>query len=366
MSTTTETFDTSCSDLLGFQCSTCLTSYINEVEYKLHYKSEFHKYNILRKMVELPIVSRQQFDRHQQVIKTQLAKPVVDENKKFYCSTCTKKFTNAATLKQHLKTKRHLEAESEKTLANEINELNIQEGAFKKPVSFRKDSGQTGPERGNPVEDNRACLFCSIVSPSFEDNILHMERKHGFFIIDKESCIDQKKLFKYLANKIFNKKICMFYDYEKCGKFKTGQALQLHMVDSGHCCMNQELSYEYDRFYDFTAENEAAYAKLQEKYKHSKGEEETYDFVVKQKSGKAGKDVESEIKEEKSDDEDEEWEDAGSDSEDADGSEAGGDAEKEVKVTDGERSTKKNLQVEKSKNVGYWGIDAAFWKNCWA
>jgi len=45
------------------------------------------------------------------------------------------------------------------------------------------------------------------------------------------------------------------YDYHKCGKFKLGQDVQMHMVDKGHCIMNQELFEEYDRFYDFTEEN---------------------------------------------------------------------------------------------------------------
>jgi hypothetical protein len=62
----------------------------------------------------LPIVSRQQFEKHQGTIKQQLARPAPVENPVFYCGTCKKKFTNDATLKNHQKTKKHILAESNK------------------------------------------------------------------------------------------------------------------------------------------------------------------------------------------------------------------------------------------------------------
>merc|ERR1712183_575706 len=106
-STTSESFNTSQSDLLGFQCASCLTSYSNETDYKLHYKSDFHKYNVLRKMVELPIISRHQFEKHQQESQKFLNPEGANENKSHYCHTCKKKFSSAATLNQCYLTKKH-------------------------------------------------------------------------------------------------------------------------------------------------------------------------------------------------------------------------------------------------------------------
>ena len=80
-------------------------------------------------MVNLPIVAKQQFEKHQQEVKRQLAKPVVEEQS-FYCATCTKKFSNGATLKQHLQTKKHLLKVSDIALDTEINELMIAEGRY--------------------------------------------------------------------------------------------------------------------------------------------------------------------------------------------------------------------------------------------
>jgi len=88
-------------------------------------------------------------------------------------------------------------------------------------------------------------------------------------------------LLKFLANKIFEKKCCIHYDYNKCGNFKTGQAVQLHMVDKNHCFMNQDYFQEYNRFYDFKEENERIAKKLEEKYKDSKGGIE-FDYEIQE------------------------------------------------------------------------------------
>jgi len=98
-----------------------------------------------------------------------------------------------------------------------------------------------------------------------------MQNKHGFFILDENYCKDVKGLFNYLAEKIFTKKCCIHFDYNKCGNFKTGQSVQLHMVDKNHCFMNQDMFGEYEKFYDFSKANLEMAKKLEEKYKNSKG-----------------------------------------------------------------------------------------------
>jgi len=71
-------------------------------------------------MVNLPVVTKQQFERH--VAETQKMTEKSDVNQTYYCSTCNKKFSNAATLKQHRSTKKHLQNEANKAMDIEINE----------------------------------------------------------------------------------------------------------------------------------------------------------------------------------------------------------------------------------------------------
>ena len=277
-STTTESLNSSLSDLLGFQCASCLASYSNETEYKLHYKSDFHKYNVLRKMVELPSISRHQFEKHQQGAQ-KILNPESDAGKSHYCETCKKKFGSSATLNQHYLTKKHQMNEAMKASNLDVSEQVMTENK----VSFKKNPKKSQPEqnitRESPQENKNACLLCSQVSATFEENLTHMRKTHGFFILEEDCCKNKEGLFDYLADKIFNKKQCMYYDYNKCGNFKTGQAVQLHMIDKGHTFMNQNCCDEYYKFYDFTEANEEAMKKLESKYANCKGGVE-FEFAV--------------------------------------------------------------------------------------
>jgi len=45
------------------KCRTCLQTFPSDEEYKLHFKSDYHRYNIKRTMIDLAAVS---FDIYQQ------------------------------------------------------------------------------------------------------------------------------------------------------------------------------------------------------------------------------------------------------------------------------------------------------------
>ena len=42
-------------------CPSCGDGFANSDLYKMHYKSDYHRYNIKRKMVKLPPITLQQF-----------------------------------------------------------------------------------------------------------------------------------------------------------------------------------------------------------------------------------------------------------------------------------------------------------------
>lgn len=44
-----------------YLCSTCTQAFNDNDSYKVHYKSDYHRYNIKRKMVKLPPVTQEQF-----------------------------------------------------------------------------------------------------------------------------------------------------------------------------------------------------------------------------------------------------------------------------------------------------------------
>lgn len=98
------------------------------------------------------------------------------------------------------------------------------------------------------------CLFCPLSSVSIDDNVLHMAKKHSFFIPDQDILIDLPGLLSYLGEKIVLGNLCIFCP-NGGREFSDTRAVRKHMIDKYHC----KLAYETDEdraeiadFYDFT------------------------------------------------------------------------------------------------------------------
>lgn len=94
------------------------------------------------------------------------------------------------------------------------------------------------------------CLFCSIDSPTVDDNVEHMFKVHGMFIPNQDDLEDAEGLLTYLFNIISEFRECLY-----CGKTKeTVEGIRSHMIDKGHCKI--AFDEELDQFYDFEGEPE--------------------------------------------------------------------------------------------------------------
>lgn len=77
-----------------------------------------------------------------------------------------------------------------------------------------------------------------------------MNVHHGFFLCEKSFAIDIQKILLHLAAKINRDMECI---YCKTSSFKSAEAVKNHMVDKGHCFMNQQDVYhDLVAYYDFS------------------------------------------------------------------------------------------------------------------
>ncbi|KAI0411427.1 C2H2 type zinc-finger-domain-containing protein [Xylaria grammica] len=100
------------------------------------------------------------------------------------------------------------------------------------------------------------CLFCSTLSPSFADSVVHMQKSHGLFIPHQQHLVvDLETLFKYLHLVIFGYRECI-----QCGTERaTVQGVQQHMTGKGHCRFDAaEHDSEFAEFYDFSESEDNA------------------------------------------------------------------------------------------------------------
>ncbi|NP_001079501.1 zinc finger protein 622 S homeolog [Xenopus laevis] len=130
--------------MASYTCISCRVAFADPDIQRAHYKTDWHRYNLKRKVADMPPVSAENF---QERVLAQRA--VVEEQSKetaTYCTACSKRFASFNTYENHLKSKKHLDLEKKATEAitkkvELMNEKNIEKGLH--PESVDKDAMNT-------------------------------------------------------------------------------------------------------------------------------------------------------------------------------------------------------------------------------
>ncbi|KAF9279313.1 hypothetical protein BGZ68_007994 [Mortierella alpina] len=238
------------------QSTTCLTCGIRlpslETQ-QLHHKSDWHTYNLKRKMVYLPPVPSEVFA---QLVTGKSSFAAYDN----HVNSKKHKQIAAAYEKKQQQNKDIASSESSSTAAVETATTTTTSTATKDPV-----------EQLAPSET--VCLFCSHSASDASSNYEHMRTAHGFFLPSTERLIDLSGMLSYLAEKLVKDHDCLWCtpsvfsqnlkpDQELHSGFATLASVRRHMLDKGHCklAMDHGAEREYADFYlpnnDLSSDNE--------------------------------------------------------------------------------------------------------------
>ena len=246
-------------------CLSCDRSFADHLHQRAHYQSEWHRYNLKRKVALLKPISEAEFQTLQtQHLQQQQA--VADDqsaSSQLYCQPCGKLFTKNSQWENHLKSNKHQ------------NKLSCSSASDKPILLSRKESQQNSePDAeedddsdwesisdSDDVEfDSGLCLFCEKTSSDLTENLKHMTLDHSFFLPDAEYIIDAEGLVSYLNKKVRFGKLCLWCN-EKGKSFDDIKAVQRHMMDKGHCKVRLEPGddvLEFSDFYDFSSSHPEA------------------------------------------------------------------------------------------------------------
>ena len=259
-----------------FTCITCRVSFADSDIQRRHYKTDWHRYNLKRKVAEMPPVTAEVFQQKVLAQKAEVEAQQQSKTKSLHCQLCNKTFSSENAFSNHLSSKKHKDVEANKANKAKKQESLITESQFSNNFK-RKDSKETDPENtesenaeslshngdddddeDDDIEEDTLevtdCLFCPHHSVSLEENLKHMTRSHSFFIPDLEYVVDLKGLVMYLCEKVGMGNMCLYCN-DKGKSFFSLEAVQSHMVDKGHTKMNYEgdAVLEYADFYDFSS-----------------------------------------------------------------------------------------------------------------
>jgi pre-60S factor REI1 len=253
-------------------------------------RSDWHRYNLKRKVAELPPVSSE--DYNEKVLAAQASNNAVAAQAAFakVCTTCQKTYYSENAYQNHLASKTHklremtpsrgstrdtnsvigstaeseprdpaAEAEFDQVVAG-LKDTSIQE----RPAPTRRPSApgpDEEPRAEHPISPDKRevpsvpisrCLFCNYDSPNLKLSVMHMAKIHGLFIPEQEYLVDLDGLIRYMQAKIHQNFECLY-----CHKLRgNAEGIQTHMRDKSHCKIafeKEEEMIEVGQFYDFSS-----------------------------------------------------------------------------------------------------------------
>jgi pre-60S factor REI1 len=269
-------------------------------------RSDWHRYNLKRRMAELPPTSAE--DYKDKVLAAQAVTDAAAKKAGFEttCEICQKTYFSENAYRNHMGSQKHklrVAAGSRKGSVNgsvapsvtdstmsggnptngQIGDLEV-EAEFEKVVKGIKDTsgeesgplftrpsrptpskaidGKTHPLSPTATTDSQAsgtpdiplsrCLFCNYDSPTWKLSISHMTKIHGLFIPEQSYLVDLEGLLGYLQAKVTQNHECLC-----CHKLKNNtDGVQTHMRDKGHCKIafeTEEEMIEVGQYYDFSS-----------------------------------------------------------------------------------------------------------------
>ncbi|KAG8709788.1 hypothetical protein FRC08_018058 [Ceratobasidium sp. 394] len=222
-----------------YTCLSCSIAFFSAEDQRVHYKSDHHRYNMKRRVANLPPVSAQAFD--QKVLERRAETAVMAAPKGATCQICNKVFATENSYRSHIASRKHKENETKAATkvaptqpadttepAEAAAEGTTEPAAVaSQPPAEPKEPriSLTIPEDATEDEINatidakiaaaraklspNSCLFCPHTSDSIATNLEHMSAAHSFYVPDVEYLVDLPGLIGYLGEKIAVGNVCI-------------------------------------------------------------------------------------------------------------------------------------------------------------
>ncbi|XP_023536549.1 cytoplasmic 60S subunit biogenesis factor REI1 homolog 1-like isoform X2 [Cucurbita pepo subsp. pepo] len=269
--------------MTGLTCNACNKEFLDAEEQKLHYKSEWHRYNLKRKVANVPGVTEALFLARQSAAAAQENAKSRETSMLYSCGLCSKAYRSAQAHAQHLKSRSHTIRVSQGTHDQEVEKPIIkplpQRISNKEPQqSEEEESEEEEWEEVNPDEDMidegededdddidaievdfdpSCCFMCDLKHDTIDNCMVHMHKQHGFFIPDVEYLKDPKGFLTYLGLKVMRDFRCLYCSDNRL-PFSCLEAVRKHMEAKSHCKVhygdgdeNEEV--ELEEFYDYSS-----------------------------------------------------------------------------------------------------------------
>ncbi|KAI9021154.1 C2H2 type zinc-finger-domain-containing protein [Hyaloraphidium curvatum] len=255
----------------GSTCIACQATFSTADEQRGHYRTDWHRYNLKRRVAGAAPVGEEEFrdrvDAQQQRTRAEAGKAAFQKE----CAACGKTYFSENAYNSHLLSKRHRDLEAAAGTAEAAQADGEEEDAAMaedsgtpqepRQTNWRSALASAADEdevdailaekrRTAPRLAPEACLFCPLSSTTPEANVEHMSREHSFFIPSLTNLADLPGLLRTLADAVTVDNLCLY-----CGfsgrKMHSVEAVRKHMLDKGHARLGEDLEEMCEEFYEF-------------------------------------------------------------------------------------------------------------------
>lgn len=118
---------------MSYTCISCRVAFADGEVQRAHYKSDWHRYNLKRKVADMPAVTAENFQERVLAQRKSDEQQLNDAAATEGCAVCSKKFSSANAHQNHLQSHKHQQAEKQALLAAQrkverMNEKNLEKG----------------------------------------------------------------------------------------------------------------------------------------------------------------------------------------------------------------------------------------------
>ncbi|EZG80325.1 C2H2 type zinc-finger protein [Gregarina niphandrodes] len=227
------------------RCVPCGLCWDNREEQSQHVKSDFHRYNLKRRVAGLEPALESDFNLKMSILASTgpeltqvIGGPKMPRRKRLLKKHKGDRMQNANVL---LETGKDM-PESTRQGRDESEGGNSSED--------QDDVGEDEASECDPYEDTQ-CLFDGNTYGSFDDNLEAMRAQYSLMVPDEQYCLDLREFLRYLGAKVYEGHLCLWCNRQ----FRSTLAVQNHMLDKGHqrigCHLDEQIE-EYALFFDYS------------------------------------------------------------------------------------------------------------------
>uniref|UniRef100_UPI0009B2EA99 zinc finger protein 622 n=1 Tax=Monopterus albus TaxID=43700 RepID=UPI0009B2EA99 len=119
--------------MASYTCISCRVAFADGEVQRAHYKTDWHRYNLKRKVANMPPVTAENFQERVLAQRAAAEQQLNDTALTEGCAICNKKFSTANAYQNHLQSHKHQQAEKQALLAaqrkvEKMNEKNLEKG----------------------------------------------------------------------------------------------------------------------------------------------------------------------------------------------------------------------------------------------